>query len=269
MIPINKAAKEDWRRIRFVFTDIDDTLTEEGCLTASAYQAVENLQAAGLAVIPITGRPAGWCDLIARFWPVQGVVGENGAFYFRYDRSMKKMERFYADSPEERELKSRKLAALAQEIVRAVPMSAIASDQAYRESDLAIDIAEDVPRVAEPQVREIVSLFEEAGATAKISSIHVNGWFGDYNKLTMTKIFAMRCLGFDLDADNSQAIFIGDSPNDGPMFDFFDQSVGVANIQTFSEQLRVLPRYVTQGFGGAGFAEFSRALIAIQTQRPA
>ncbi|HEV7820000.1 MAG TPA: HAD hydrolase family protein, partial [Burkholderiales bacterium] len=72
-------------RIRGVFCDIDDTLTTGGKLTAAAYAALEALQRAGLLVVPITGRPAGWCDQIARMWPVHAVVGENGAFYFRYD----------------------------------------------------------------------------------------------------------------------------------------------------------------------------------------
>ena len=43
-----------------VFTDIDDTLTTEGAITADALQALQNLKAAGLMVIPITGRPVGW-----------------------------------------------------------------------------------------------------------------------------------------------------------------------------------------------------------------
>src|SRR4051812_18334202 len=65
-----------------VCLDIDDTLSTEGQLTADAYEALWRLKAAGHAVVPITGRPAGWCDHIARFWPVDAVVGENGAFTF-------------------------------------------------------------------------------------------------------------------------------------------------------------------------------------------
>jgi len=264
MIPISEAPAESWRNVRFVFTDIDDTLTVDGRLLSSAYQALENLQNIGIGVIPITGRPAGWCDLIARFWPVEGVVGENGAFYFRYQRSLKQMERFYADTVDVREQKRQKLSVLAQQILQEVPAAKVSSDQAYRESDLAIDIAEDVPRLDNHEITKIVSIFEKAGATAKISSIHVNGWFGNYDKLTMTKTFAARCLGMDLDLDSSHSIFIGDSPNDGPMFDFFAQSVGVANIRAFSDQLRTLPCYVTKKFGGAGFSEFTEALISLK-----
>ena len=77
--------QNDLRKIRFVLTDIDDTLTENGRLPAASYLAMEKLQQAGLKVIPITGRPAGWCDHISRMWPVDGIVGENGAFYFVYE----------------------------------------------------------------------------------------------------------------------------------------------------------------------------------------
>ncbi|HEU0290571.1 MAG TPA: HAD hydrolase family protein, partial [Burkholderiales bacterium] len=84
MLPLSEFPVEVRRSIRGVLCDIDDTLTTGGRLTAGAYGAMERLQQAGLPVIPITGRPAGWCDHIARMWPVAAVVGENGAFYFRY-----------------------------------------------------------------------------------------------------------------------------------------------------------------------------------------
>src|ERR1700730_1371174 len=95
--------------IRFVLLDIDDTLTTEGRLTASAYGALENLSRRGLRVIPVTGRPAGGCDLIARFWPVDAVIGENGAFYFRYDHDVRSMTRGFWLSAEEREAARRRL----------------------------------------------------------------------------------------------------------------------------------------------------------------
>ena len=106
---------------------------------------MERLRAAGKLVIPITGRPAGWCDHIARMWPVDAVVGENGALYMRYDAAARKLERrFVADEPTRRVHRDR-LAAIADKIVAAVPGSALASDQRYRETDVAIDFCEDVP----------------------------------------------------------------------------------------------------------------------------
>ena len=164
-----------------VLTDIDDTLTTSGRLDASAYRAMERLHAAGLYVVPITGRPAGWCDHIARMWPIDGVVGENGAFYFRYEHARRRMIRRYAQDRDERERHRRRLVELAQRILAVVPGAAVAADQPYRETDLAIDYREDVSPLGEEAVRQIVGEFERAGATAKVSSIHVNGWFGDYD----------------------------------------------------------------------------------------
>lgn len=264
MKPISEFPESRRQQVRCVFTDIDDTLTADGYLTADAYSALASLAAAGIGVVPITGRPAGWCDLIARLWPVDGVVGENGAFYFRYDRAQKRMARFFADAEDERAGKREKLKALADKILAAVPGAAISADQAYRETDLAIDFCEDVARLPDTEVDRIVDLFESAGATAKVSSIHVNGWFGHYDKLSMTRTFAQHCLRVDLDARRDEFAFVGDSPNDAPMFGFFPNSVGVANVREFENRLDNPPAFVTSAAGGAGFAEFAALLIAAQ-----
>src|SRR3546814_3620033 len=147
------------------------------------FRSLEQLEAAGFRVIPITGRPAGWCDMIARFWPVAGIVGENGALYMQYDRAAKRMHRRFFQGDAERRAARAKLATLAETILRDVPGTALASDQQYRECDLAIDFCEDVPALPPAAIEKIVALFEAAGATAKVSSIHVNGWFGDWDKL--------------------------------------------------------------------------------------
>ena len=253
--------KTSLQQIRGVFTDIDDTLTDDGRLTAKAYHAMESLDQAGIKVIPITGRPAGWCDLIARLWPVSGVVGENGAFYFQYDRAEKKMQRYYSDDEAQRKLKREKLAAVAEDILVQVPGAAISADQFSRETDLAIDFAEDVPKLPDQEINHIVDIFQHHGATAKVSSIHVNGWFGSYNKLTMTRIFANQCLNAPLEKYLQEYIFVGDSPNDAPMFDYFSNSIGVANLRNFTDRLVALPTYITDSPGGQGFAEVARALI--------
>lgn len=262
MKPLSEFPETDLRRVRCVFTDIDDTLTDEGRLTARAYTALAALDEAGISVIPITGRPAGWCDLIARFWPVGGVVGENGAFYFHYDHLHRRMERHYADSETERAANREKLTAIGEKIIAELPGSAISADQAYRETDLAIDISEDVARLSDDQIHRIVTIFQESGATAKVSSIHVNGWFGDYDKLSMARVFAANCLKIDLHEHRENFIFVGDSPNDVPMFNFFPHSIGVANIRLFANQLSTAPTYVTEAPGGGGFVEVAQALLA-------
>jgi HAD superfamily hydrolase (TIGR01484 family) len=250
------------RHIRGVFTDIDDTLTTEGKLTAAAYGALERLKAAGFITVPITGRPAGWCDHIARMWPVDAVVGENGALYYRYDATARKLTKRYLASESERRANRQRLEALGARILAAVPGAALASDQLYREADLAIDYCEDVAPLPPAAVDRIVALFEEAGATAKVSSIHVNGWFGSYDKLGMTRIMLRECFAIDLDVERDSFVFVGDSPNDAPMFAFFPHAVGVANIAVFGDRLPTQPAYVTRGPAGAGFVELADALLA-------
>jgi len=249
------------KSIRFVLTDIDDTLTWRGLLPAAALAAMERLRAAGVRTIPITGRPAGWCDHIARMWPVAAVVGENGAFYYRYDRGLRKMERSYFKTAEARAVDRSRLETLKAEILAEVPGCAVSADQAFREADLAIDFCEDVPQLSATDVDRIVRMFEAAGAQAKISSIHVNGWFGDYDKLTMTRRLFQDAFQEDLEAIKSQVIFAGDSPNDQPMFGFFPNAVGVANVRGFSDRMSVLPAWVTRRDGGSGFAELVDILL--------
>jgi HAD superfamily hydrolase (TIGR01484 family) len=265
MRPISSLPAEAVRTLIGLFTDIDDTLTTDGRLPAAAYDALEQLHESGLAVVPITGRPAGWCDMVARFWPVAGVVGENGAFYFRYDHAAHKMVRHFAANPAERAENRRKLEQLSERILKEVPGSAIAADQRYREADLAIDFREDVAPLPLAAVDRIVALFEEAGAAAKISSIHVNGWFGAYDKLSMTRLFVRDVLGLDLAAGKSRFAFCGDSPNDEPMFDFFPVSCGVANVREFATRMKVLPAFVSEARGGAGFVEIANRILSLRT----
>jgi len=262
MIPLSQLPLEKARSVRVVLTDIDDTITTEGMLTASAYAALENLQRAGFLVIPVTGRPAGWCDHIARMWPVDAIVGENGAFYFRYDRERKKMDQHFWATPDELRSNRARLDAIQQEVLASVPGTALASDQAYRLADLAIDFCEDVPALPESEVDRIVAIFERHGAQAKVSSIHVNGWFGDYNKLSMARTLLADVFGIDWEQAKQSVIYAGDSPNDEPMFAAFPLSIGVANIHDFEHRLKSKPAYIAKGHSGEGFAELAEFLLA-------
>jgi len=248
--------------VRGLFTDIDDTLTTDGRLTAAAYGALERAHAAGLVVVPITGRPAGWCDHIARMWPVDAVVGENGAFWFAYDRERRELTKRFLHDNGTRAANRARLVAVRDRILREVPGTALASDQLYREADLAIDWCEDVPRLPDAAVDRIVAIMRESGMTAKVSSIHVNGWFGEYDKLGMTKLLMRERFGVELDAARAQYVFAGDSPNDAPMFAYFPLSVGVANVRAFAGRLDRAPAFVTEGASGAGFVEVVERLLA-------
>ncbi|MBT7906772.1 MAG: HAD-IIB family hydrolase [Marinovum sp.] len=261
MQPIHKFPKDIAKNITCVFTDIDDTLTTEGSLPACAYNALEALTKAGIHVAPITGRPAGWCDMIARLWPVAGVVGENGAFYFSYDRHQKKMIRAYDTDELTRTSDRKRLDNIAERILTEVPGCAISVDQTFRDTDLAIDIAEDVPELDEPSVLRVKEIFEEEGAVAKVSSIHVNGWYGTYSKLTMSRRFAIERLGLDVDSRKENFVFCGDSPNDGSMFEFFPFACGVANVKQFEGKMPSYPAFVSEKKGGEGFVEIAEILL--------
>lgn len=243
----------------FLLTDIDDTMTTEGQLRPEAYSALWDLHNAGVKVVPVTGRPAGWCEMIARMWPVTAVVGENGAFYFRYHQ--RKMIRHFAQSSEVRAQNRQRLNRLMEKILKDVPGCAVASDQFCRVEDLAIDFCEDVDPLSKEQVKKIVELFESEGAIAKVSSIHVNGWYGNHDKLTQSLGFFKAEFGLDQNQVLATSGFVGDSPNDEPMWKYFKHSFGVANVRNFESQIKCLPKYVSNSPGGLGFAEIAHAII--------
>jgi HAD superfamily hydrolase (TIGR01484 family) len=254
-----KSTLEFNAKIKFLLTDIDDTLTDEGHLGPEAYAALWKLKNAGVHVIPITGRPAGWCEMIARMWPVSGIVGENGGFYFRYHD--KKMQRHFFFDEKTQKTNRQKLNEVEKEILSSVQGCALASDQFCRLMDLAIDFCEDVPALPKASVDHIVKIFEKHGAQAKVSSIHVNGWFGTYDKLTMSLRFLEKEFGVAAEQAKEVCAFSGDSPNDEPMFTYFPHSFAVANINNFIDQIKNKPTYVAKQRGGHGFVEIAEAVL--------
>ena len=239
-----------------ILFDIDDTVTLHGKLMSTPLEAMEQAQRAGLRLIPVTGRPGGGVDHIARMWPVDGVVGENGGLW--YYMAEGKLQRRFLQPADERAENRRKLNTLAETFLQKIPGCALASDQPYRELDLAIDFCEDVPRLPEADIDRIVALFEEAGATCKVSSIHVNGWYGNFDKLSG---FARLVEDLGLPSDPSRWAFVGDSANDAPMFAHFPMSVGVANVDAFLPRIPVWPAYRTVCKGGYGFSELVHWLL--------
>jgi HAD superfamily hydrolase (TIGR01484 family) len=244
--------------IKGVCFDIDDTFSSHGKITSDAFDSLWKLKISGYALIPVTGRPAGWCDHIARFWPVDGVVGENGAFsFFMHEGRRKRIDTL---PKTEADQARQKLKSLRNSIEQAFPGCSFASDQDYREYDLAVDFCEDVAPWPSSEVDRLVSFCETKGAIAKISSIHVNTWFGRYTKIDGIRHFLgsappeLKLPKFE------ELLFVGDSPNDEPMFQAFPFSVGVANVKPFLNKIKNPPKYVTTLEAGAGFAELSEFL---------
>lgn len=268
---IDELTAADAQGLRLLFTDIDGTVTDEsGRIPARVFTALEAARDAGLEVIPVTGRPAGWCDLIARTWPVAGVVGENGGLWFRRrqeaDRGAgARMERIYAQDEETRATNRERLLAVAEAVLREVPGAALASDQAYREFDVAVDFCEDVEHLGEDAIDAIVARFEGAGCHVKVSDIHVNAWYGAFDKASMCKRVGEEGYGLDLfGADGGAAVYFGDSPNDAPLFAAFPLAVGVANVRALAHRIEHLPAYVTAGRGCDGFVEGVERLLALR-----
>ncbi len=250
MKALSEVPNDLWHSVRAVGFDIDDTVTTDGRVTAEAYSALWALKASGLRVLAVTGRPAGWCDMIARTWPVDGVLGENGALFFRRtDRLVTRHDLGVPPAPGQ-------LEALAERLLQQFPDFKVASDQFCRRFDLAIDFAEEVGPFPIRRAEELANAFAEEGAKAKVSSIHVNGWYGDWDKASGLQ----QILRAHFDLDTHQLAYVGDSPNDGPLFTIAALSVGVANIRDFSE-LPEAPAYITVHERGAGFSEFAAVLL--------
>ncbi len=250
MQPITELGANRISKLKYILCDIDDTITTNGKLIAESYAALWRLSDAGYSVIPVTGRPAGWCDLIVREWPVRAVVGENGAFVFYFEGSH--LNTFTHPSVAGAGTRAR-LEEIKNACLAGVPGCRVAKDQFARIYDLAVDFNEDPPYLGLEAADKIKEICVSMGAQAKVSSIHVNTWFGNYDKLNMTKLF----LNEILHEENIQetCLFFGDSPNDEPMFSYFPNSCAVANILPFVEKIRALPAFVTEQEGGKGFAQ--------------
>jgi hydroxymethylpyrimidine pyrophosphatase-like HAD family hydrolase len=277
MRPLSEWPVEDRRQIVGVFTDIDDTLTTDGAITPEALQALADLKAAGLHVIPITGRPVGWSEPFALAWPVDAIVAENGSVGLFRSRpeSMNSndigrqplstlplpLSKLYQQEAMTRQANFIRMQEVARRVLREVPGTTLAQDSAGRETDMAIDHSE-FTELSPDQIRQVVAIMHAEGMTATVSSIHINGWFGEHNKLVGARWIVRELLQRELDAEITRWVYVGDSTNDQLMFEHFPYSVGVANIRRFEAELTHLPRYITPSERGAGFAEVARQILS-------
>jgi len=249
------------RRVLGVFTDIDDTLTRDGSIESDALAALARLHDSGIHVVAITGRPMGWSEPFARSWPVDAIVAENGAVALFRENGALQVE--YAQDEPTRVHNTRRLGAVAQQVLREVPGAALARDSAGRVTDVAIDHSE-FTQLPPQHIEQVVALMSAAGMNATVSSIHINGWFGTHTKLSGARWMVQRLFARELEAERQRWVYVGDSTNDQLMFAHFPLSVGVANLQQFEAQLEVWPRYITRHERGAGFAEVADALLRLR-----
>jgi HAD superfamily hydrolase (TIGR01484 family) len=242
-----------------VFTDIDDTLTTDGAITPDALQALADLKAAGLLVVPITGRPVGWSEPFAAQWSVDAIVAENGAVALVHTDGQP-LRKIYQQDATTRATNFASMQQVLAQIENSIPGALRSQDSAGRETDIAIDHSE-FTHLPQAAIEQVVRTMQAAGMTATVSSIHINGWFGEHSKLSGARWIVQQLWGRDLDAEMDRWVYVGDSTNDQIMFEHFAHSVGVANIQRFATQLTHPPRYVTPCERGAGFAEVAQHLL--------
>lgn len=244
----------DFTSFRYLFTDVDDTLTTHGRLLPETYQALWDLAQAGVTIIPVTGGCAGWCDQIARTWPVAAVIGESGAFYVLRDEQNATHWHYWRN----------RAAHLADQLAikeaihdLKLPYSlTLAKDQSFRHVDVAIDYNQDV-RLDPEQTRDVCDLLKARGFSVKKSSIHINVWQGEFNKCAMAKRLLREVFQLNEDEMRAQTFFIGDAPNDENMFEFFPYSAGVANIKKHLATMSHHPAMITDKEYGLGFAEMA------------
>ena len=259
MKPLSSWPQSARDKIVGVFSDIDDTLTTDGAITPDAFQALQDLKAAGLMVIPITGRPVGWSIPFASTWPVNAMVAENGAVALLHDATQNQVRKIYQQDLVTRTHNFQEMQRIAQRVLNEIPGTVMAQDSLGRETDIAFDHRE-FHHLSQEQIQQVLTLLQQEGMTATVSSIHINAWFGDHNKWHGAQWILKELTGRVLKQEINQWVYVGDSTNDQVMFEHFTHSVGVANIKRFEKELKHLPKYITQQERGAGFAEVVRLL---------
>lgn len=273
ILNVKKIPRSELRKIKAVFFDIDDTFSGgnyddpefEARIGQEAFASLWKLHKAGIKLIPVTGRPAGWCDMIARMFPVDAIVGENGAFYMQLIEGGHGKpaiyKKRYLEKDSVRKSNAKKLDSLKKNIFKKFPNAKTPSDQKYREFDLAIDYCEDVKRWKDQDVQKLMNECKKYGAQVKLSSIHVNTWFGKYDKWTCVQKVMKEVLKLSPKSDLNKVAYLGDSPNDEPFFKVMPFTVGVANVSKFLMKMKSHPKYIATYNSGRGFAEFSKILL--------
>ena len=241
--------------------DVDDTVTTHGTLDPDAYRAMFALKASGFRLIAVTGRPLGFAEIIARTWPVDAAVGENGAgFISRVGTSLRSG---YWDPAELRASQQQQLVQLRERVAQEFPEIAVSSDAWARRCDLAFDVGEQasVPRA---RIDQLLALITAQGAHASVSSIHAHAQLGDHDKARGVQLTARELWGYAPAEVQARFAFVGDSGNDAAAFAFFALTVGVANVRAHLSRLPTPPGFVTQASFGAGFAELAHRLVALR-----
>src|SRR5207237_10883142 len=169
--------------LRGIFCDIDDTLTHDGALVPAAYQAIVDAKKAGLHVVPVTGRPAGWVEVLAALRPVDAAIAENGAVAVVREGA-RKLRRVWWDDEPTRAAQRKQLQAIRDDVLAHVPRARLADDNWLRLADLAFDVGE-TQQLAPDEIDAICARIRAAGAHVLVSSVHAHAFYGDHDKAAM------------------------------------------------------------------------------------
>jgi hydroxymethylpyrimidine pyrophosphatase-like HAD family hydrolase len=210
-----------------------------------------------LRVVVVTGRPAGWAEVLASLWPVDAAIAENGGI--AYLKRHRRLERIYFD-PGEPADDARRLAALSAEILGAFPFARRSDDGGLRITDVAFDIGE-THQLGAAEIAALTARCRELGARTLVSSVHAHACFHAADKAQMSARVAGMLWGEAPAEVAEHYAFVGDSPNDQAAFAFFTASIGVANVTRYAAELRPPPRYITPSPHGRGFAEAIDAIL--------
>lgn len=244
--------------LTYILTDVDDTITTEGKLHPEGLEALWMLHNAGLKVICVTGGSAGWGDTYLRQWPVEAVLSESGAVCLYREGGVIK---HYVHPSIVKEGYSARAKVLIERVLSLVPEAKLSSDQFARIYDIAFDHGSEPPFLGKEAIAKVVAICQEGGAGSAVSSIHVNAWFGEYDKRRGTEAFFKDVLGLEGEILQEICCYCGDAPNDQVMFSHFPLSFGVGNIRKHSKGMHALPRFIAQKEGGAGFCQIAEALL--------
>jgi 3-deoxy-D-manno-octulosonate 8-phosphate phosphatase KdsC-like HAD superfamily phosphatase len=207
--------------------------------------------------------PAGWCDQMARMWPVDGVIGENGGFFFQRNADGHDVARRFWHPDEDRPSVTEQLAEIGRRVQAATPYAAFADDQPFRLTSLAFRQPEGLEARA-----AIIAALRGAGANVTLNNLWIIGWVGGYDKLAMSQRVLAESYGVDVEASREAVLYVGDSTNDAPMFGFFRHTVGVSTVARYLSEIPTPPRWIAAGPGGAGFVEAAKAVISARKSCP-
>ncbi|BAY12840.1 HAD family hydrolase [Calothrix sp. NIES-2098] len=252
LLPLSQADSNCWNNIRLVATDMDGTLTRNGKFTTKLLQALENLAAAEIKVIIVTGRSAGWVSGLNSLMPVAGAVAENGGLFY-----MAGSDRPIALTPIPNLANHRQhLAATFKELQSKFPQIQESADNHFRITDWTFDVASLTPT----ELQTLSRLCQDLGWGFTYSNVqcHIKPQAQD-KAIGLLQVLQQYWPQYSLE----QVVTVGDSPNDESLFNrrYFPISVGVANVLEYANQLQHQPAYVTSAREAEGFCELSNCLV--------